>query len=125
MWQRQTGIPYFGNQIFHHIHAHLFQGHIGRNESGVGIDLAFQPVEAEERNIAPGNTSGLFAGEKHPVQHTDERQEQSVRPRLPDEFSDVDFRGKSSEIMQMMLGLDFFDEMAAGGLYYGKIRIGC
>ena len=44
---------------------------------------------------------------------------------FPDEFSNVDFRGKSSEIMQMMLGLDFFDEMAAGGLYYGKIRIGC
>ena len=43
---------------------------------------------------------------------------------FPDEFSDVDFRAKSSEIMEKMLGRDFFQEMEDGGLYYGKIAIG-
>ena len=43
---------------------------------------------------------------------------------FPDEFSDVDFRAKSSEIMQMMLGYDSSSEMEADGLYYGKIVIG-
>ena len=43
---------------------------------------------------------------------------------FPDEFSDVDFRSKASEIMLMMLGYDSFREMEADGLYYGKIVIG-
>ena len=43
---------------------------------------------------------------------------------FPDEFSDVDFRSKASEIMLMMLGYDSFREMEAAGLYYGKIVIG-
>ena len=43
---------------------------------------------------------------------------------FPEEFSDVDFRMKAAEIMEMMLGEDFLGEMEAGGLYYGRIRIG-
>ena len=43
---------------------------------------------------------------------------------LPDEFSDIDFRSKASEIMQVMLGYDSFREMEAAGLYYGRITIG-
>ena len=31
---------------------------------------------------------------------------------------------KAAEIMEMMLGEDFLGEMEAGGLYYGRIRIG-
>jgi iron complex transport system substrate-binding protein len=42
----------------------------------------------------------------------------------PEQFSDIDFRAKSGEIMELMLGIDFFDEMKAAGLYYGKIVIG-
>ena len=44
---------------------------------------------------------------------------------FPDAFSDIDFRSKCGEIMEMMLGRDFFDEMEAGGLYYGVIEMGC
>lgn len=43
---------------------------------------------------------------------------------FPERFSDIDFREKSSEIMEMMLGRDFFEQMEAEGLYYGKITIG-
>lgn len=43
---------------------------------------------------------------------------------FPDSFSDIDFRGKSSEIMEMMLGCDFFDEMESDGLVYGKLEVG-
>ena len=43
---------------------------------------------------------------------------------FPEEFSDIDFRAKSSEIMEKMLGRDFFQEMEESGLYYGKITIG-
>lgn len=43
---------------------------------------------------------------------------------FPESFADVDFRAKSAEIMNTMLGKDFFDEMVEGGLYYGKIKIG-
>ena len=43
---------------------------------------------------------------------------------FPDSFSDIDFRGKSSEIMEMMLGRDFFDEMESDGLIYGKLEVG-
>lgn len=42
----------------------------------------------------------------------------------PEQFSDIDIREKGGEIMENMLGQDFFDEMEAGGLYYGKITIG-
>ena len=41
-----------------------------------------------------------------------------------DQFSDIDFRAKCAEIMEMMLGRDFYSEMEDGGLYYGKITIG-
>ena len=43
---------------------------------------------------------------------------------FPDQFSDIDFRSKCAEIMEMMLGKDFYSEMEDGGLYYGKITIG-
>lgn len=42
----------------------------------------------------------------------------------PDQFADVTLEDKAGEIMQQMLGKNFFDEMAAGGLYYGTIAIG-
>lgn len=42
----------------------------------------------------------------------------------PAQFADVTLKDKAGEIMQMMLGVDFFDEMEAGGLYYGVIAIG-
>lgn len=42
----------------------------------------------------------------------------------PEQFADVDLAQQAGEIMQVMLGRDFFDEMQAGGLYYGKITIG-
>ena len=43
---------------------------------------------------------------------------------FPYSFSDIDFHGKSSEIMEMMLGRDFFDEMESDGLVYGKLEVG-
>lgn len=42
----------------------------------------------------------------------------------PEQFSDIRLEEKAGEIMELMLGKDFFDEMEAGGLYYGKITIG-
>ena len=42
----------------------------------------------------------------------------------PEQFSDITLEEKAGEIMEMMLGKNFFDEMAEGGLYYGKITIG-
>ena len=42
----------------------------------------------------------------------------------PDAFRDIDFRAKAAEIMEMMLGRDFFGEMEKEGLYYGRITIG-
>ena len=42
----------------------------------------------------------------------------------PDRFADVDLEAKAGEIMTALLGEDFFDEMEAGGLYYGKITLG-
>lgn len=42
----------------------------------------------------------------------------------PEQFEDIDLKVKAGEIMEMMLGRDFFDEMEEGGLYYGKIVIG-
>lgn len=43
---------------------------------------------------------------------------------FPDQFADVDLRAKAGEIMTVMLGEDFFDEMESGGLYYGRITLG-
>ncbi len=42
----------------------------------------------------------------------------------PEEFADVVLEDKAGEIMETMLGRNFFDEMQAGGLYYGTIAIG-
>lgn len=42
----------------------------------------------------------------------------------PEQFGDIDLAQKAEEIMETMLGKDFFEEMKAGGLYYGKITIG-
>lgn len=41
----------------------------------------------------------------------------------PEQFADIDLEEKAEEIMQVMLGKSFFDEMEAGGLYYGKIDL--
>lgn len=43
---------------------------------------------------------------------------------FPEQFADVDLRAKTGEIMTVMLGEDFFDEMESGGLYYGRITLG-
>lgn len=42
----------------------------------------------------------------------------------PEQFSDVRLEDKAAEIMEMMLGENFFDQMVEGGLYYGTITIG-
>lgn len=42
----------------------------------------------------------------------------------PEQFSDVRLEDKAAEIMEMMLGENFFDQMVEGGLYYGAITIG-
>ena len=42
----------------------------------------------------------------------------------PDQFADVTLDEKAAEIMEMMLGADFFRQMQEGGLYYGTITIG-
>ena len=42
----------------------------------------------------------------------------------PEQFSDVNLADKAGEIMELMLGENFFDKMAEGGLYYGTITIG-
>ncbi len=43
---------------------------------------------------------------------------------FPEQFADIDLRVKAGEIMTVMLGEDFFDEMESGGLYYGRITLG-
>ena len=43
---------------------------------------------------------------------------------FPDRFADIEMREKSNEILETFLGVGFFDEMEADGLYYGKITIG-
>lgn len=43
---------------------------------------------------------------------------------FPEQFSDIDIAEKSSEILELFLGENTYDAMAAGGLYYGKIAIG-
>jgi len=42
----------------------------------------------------------------------------------PKQFEDVDMKTISGEIMMEFLGRDFYDEMQADGLYYGKIELG-
>lgn len=42
----------------------------------------------------------------------------------PERFADIDLEQKAGEIMEALLGRDFFEEMEAGGLYYGSITIG-
>ncbi|MGN0185260.1 MAG: ABC transporter substrate-binding protein [Aristaeellaceae bacterium] len=42
----------------------------------------------------------------------------------PEQFADITLEEKAGEIMELMLGEDFFDQMQEGGLYYGTITIG-
>ena len=42
----------------------------------------------------------------------------------PEQFADVSLEEKAGEVMEMILGEDFFDQMQDGGLYYGTITIG-
>jgi len=42
----------------------------------------------------------------------------------PQQFADIALEEKAGEIMERMLGENFFDEMAQGGLYYGNVAIG-
>ena len=42
----------------------------------------------------------------------------------PEQFADISLEEKAGEIMELMLGEDFFDQMQEGGLYYGPITIG-
>lgn len=42
----------------------------------------------------------------------------------PEQFEDINIEEKAGEIMEQMLGENFFDQMEAEGLYYGKIIIG-
>ena len=42
----------------------------------------------------------------------------------PEAFADVDMAAIGGEILEFMLGVDFYEEMEAGGLYYGKLTIG-
>ena len=48
----------------------------------------------------------------------------AVLTLYPEQFSDVKLEDKAAEIMEMMLGENFFDQMVEGGLYYGTITIG-
>lgn len=43
---------------------------------------------------------------------------------FPECFADVSMPEVGGEILSFMLGRDFFDEMQAGGLYYGTLTIG-
>ena len=42
----------------------------------------------------------------------------------PEQFVDVDIATIGGQILEFMLGENFFEEMEAGGLYYGKLTIG-
>lgn len=42
----------------------------------------------------------------------------------PEQFADINLEEKAGEIMELMLGEDFFDQMQEGSLYYGPITIG-
>ena len=43
---------------------------------------------------------------------------------FPEQFADVNIAEKSAEILTTFLGVNTFDIMAEGGLYYGEIKIG-
>jgi len=43
---------------------------------------------------------------------------------FPEQFADIDIAQKSEEILTTFLGVNTYDAMAEGGLYYGKIKIG-
>lgn len=42
----------------------------------------------------------------------------------PDAFADVDMATIGASVLEFMLGENFFEEMEAGGLFYGKLTIG-
>jgi iron complex transport system substrate-binding protein len=42
----------------------------------------------------------------------------------PDAFADVDMATIGASVLGFMLGENFFEEMEAGGLFYGKLTIG-
>ena len=42
----------------------------------------------------------------------------------PDAFADVKMEVIGAEILQTMLGENFFEEMEQGGLYYGELTLG-
>ena len=42
---------------------------------------------------------------------------------FPEQFADIDITEKSAEILTLFLGMNTYDIMAEGGLYYGKITI--
>ena len=43
---------------------------------------------------------------------------------FPEQFQDIQLEEKAGEIMEQLLGRDFFSEMEAGGLYYGTVTLG-
>jgi len=43
---------------------------------------------------------------------------------FPEQFADVDIAEKSAEILTVFLGMNTYEIMADGGLYYGEIKIG-
>ena len=43
---------------------------------------------------------------------------------FPEQFADIDIKGKAAEILTLFLGEDIYDKMAEGGLFYGTITIG-
>ena len=43
---------------------------------------------------------------------------------FPEQFQDIQLEEKAGEIMEQLLGRDFFSEMEAGGLYYGTVILG-
>ena len=43
---------------------------------------------------------------------------------FPEQFADIDIAEKSAEILSFFLGMNTFDIMAEGGLFFGKITIG-
>ena len=43
---------------------------------------------------------------------------------FPKQFADIDIAKKAEEILTLFLGVNTYDIMAKGGLYYGKIKIG-
>ena len=48
----------------------------------------------------------------------------SIIIQYPEAFADVTMESVAANILQTMLGEDFYEEMEAGGLYYGKLTLG-